>query len=296
MKRIFITGITGYVGSNLARALLPEYEVYGLVREPLNTTYIADIADKLFLTSYDGTYTSVENALYRSTPDVVYHLATYYTGAHNADVTPKLIAANIDLGAYLLEAMCQTSCRALVYTTSVMEHYQGEAFRPLNLYAATKRALGDLLAYYTDVGLLRAVTLVLTDTYGPGDQRPKILNLIRKATENGEHIALSSGTQDYDVVYIDDVIQALYMAGERAEAMQFGSEKYQICAEHPLTLRETVDKMFTLNSTTLKVGWGERAPLEREQQRAIRLYPTLPGWRQGVMLEDGLRRMLPITP
>lgn len=296
MKRIFITGITGYVGSNLARALLPEYEVYGLVREPLNTTYIADIADKLFLTSYDGTYTSVENALYRSTPDVVYHLATYYTGAHNADVTPKLIAANIDLGAYLLEAMCQTSCRALVYTTSVMEHYQGEAFRPLNLYAATKRALGDLLAYYTDVGLLRAVTLVLTDTYGPDDQRPKILNLIRKATENGEHIALSSGTQDYDVVYIDDVIQALYMAGERAEAMQFGSEKYQICAEQPLTLRETVDKMFTLNSTTLKVGWGERAPLEREQQRAIRLYPTLPGWRQGVMLEDGLRRMLPITP
>lgn len=291
MKRVFITGITGYIGSNLARALLPECEVYGLVREPLNTTYVADIADKLHLLPYDGTYASVENALRKSAPGVVYHLATYYTGAHNADATPKLLAANIDLGAYLFEAMCQTDCRALVYATTVMEHYQGENYRPLNLYAATKRALGDLLAYYTDAGFLNAVTLVLTDTYGPGDHRPKILNLIRKAAENGEHIALSSGTQDYDVVYIDDVVRAFRMAGKRAEAMSCGGEKYQICAEQPLTLRETVEKMLVLNGMTLDAGWGERAPAEREQRQAIRLYPTLPGWQQEVLLEDGLRKM-----
>lgn len=289
MTRVLITGITGYIGSNLARALLPECEVYGLAREPLNTAYIADVADELHLLPYDGTYASVENALHQSMPDVVYHLATFYTGAHNADVTPKLIASNIDFGAYLLEAMCQDGCLSLVYATTIMEHYQGEEYRPLNLYAATKRALGDLLAYYTDAGLLRAVTLVLTDTYGPGDRRPKILNLIRKAAESGEHIALSSGTQDYDLVHVDDVVRAFRLAGERTEVMPCGCETYQVYAEQPLSLRETVEKLLALNGLTLDAGWGERALSEREQHRAIRLYPPPPDWNQEVSLETGLR-------
>ena len=291
MKRVLITGVTGYIGSHLARALLSDCEVYGLVREPLSTEYIADIKEKLHLLQYDGSYESVERAMRESAPDVVYHLATYYTGAHNADVTTKMLAANVMLGGYLLEAMCACGCRSLVYATSIMTHYQGEEYRPLNLYAATKQALSDLIAYYTDAGLLRAVTLVLSDTYGPDDRRPKILNLIRKAAESGEHIALSDGTQDYDVVHIDDVVRAFRMAGERAASMTDGSELYQVCAEHPLTLRETVEKMLAVNGMTLDAGWGERAPSEREQRRAIRLYPTLSGWQQEVSLETGLRSL-----
>ena len=47
MSRVLITGITGYIGSHLARALLPEWEVYGLVREPLNLEYLEDIQEKI---------------------------------------------------------------------------------------------------------------------------------------------------------------------------------------------------------------------------------------------------------
>ncbi len=291
MKRVLITGITGYIGSCLARTLLTDCEVYGLVREPLRREYIGDFEGQVRLIGVNGSYDSVEAALRQVQPDVVYHLAAYYTGAHGAEVTPMLLASNITFGGYLLEAMTVCGCPALVCASTVMAYYGGESYRPLNLYAATKQAFSDLLAYYTDAGLVRAVTLVLSDTYGPGDHRPKLLNLVKGAAQSGERFALSDGGQDYDVVYIDDVVRAFRQAGE--QLLQNGawrSETFQVNAPEPLTLRETVERMLTVNRLSLEAVWGQRPASEREIRQAVRLYPLLPGWKAEVSLEEGLRR------
>lgn len=291
MKKVLITGITGYIGSHLARDLLPEYEVYGLVREPLNRTYIEDIASQIHFVYYDGTYDSMKIAVETSQPDLVYHLAAYYTGAHGAEHVPKLIESNVILGAYLLEAMTACGVPALVYATTYMTHYQGADYRPVNLYAATKQAFSDLLAYYTDSGLLRAVTLVISDTYGPGDHRPKVLNVVKKAAETGERMKFATGNIPYDVVYIDDVTAAFCCAGEQVIRGEFRNETFQIIPEAPLSLRETVEKMLQVNHLTLNAGWGERPAAEREMSELIRLYPTPPGWKPQVPLEDGLKNL-----
>ena len=292
MRRILITGITGYIGSHLARTFLPNCQVYGLVREPLNLTYIEDIVPELHLLKYDGSFASMEAALREARPDLVYHLAAYYTGAHGGEHVPKLVASNITLGAYLLEAMAAHGCPALVYATTYMTHYRGADYRPVNLYAATKQAFSDLLAYYTDVGLLRAATLVISDTYGPGDHRPKVLNMVKKASEAGERMTFSAGNIPYDVVYIDDVTAAFRLTGEKLMQGAFQNETFQIVPEFPLSLRETVEKMLQVNQLTLDAGWGERPAAEREMTELIRLYPTPPGWRAKVPLEEGLRAMV----
>lgn len=291
MKRVLITGVTGYIGSHLARDLLPEYQVYGLVREPLNRTYLEDIASQIRFVYYDGTYDSMKTALEISRPDLVYHLAAYYTGARGEEHISKLVGSNITLGAYLLEAMAACGAPALVYATTYMTHYQGAEYRPVNLYAATKQAFSDLLAYYTDLGLMRSVTLVISDTYGPGDCRPKVLNVVKKAAETGERMKFSVGDIPYDVVYIDDVIAAFRSVGERVMGGESGSETFQIVPEAPLSLCETVEKMLQLNDLTLNAGWGERPPAEREMTELVRLYPTPPGWRPQVPLEIGLKKL-----
>ena len=291
MRRILLTGITGYIGSNLARALLPDCEVYGLVRAPLHTAYISDIQDQLHLLCWDGSYASMEAAVQEAAPELVYHLAAYYTGAHGPKHTSKLIASNVTLGAYLLDAMAICGCKNLVCASTVMTHYRGEEYCPLNLYAATKQAFSDLLMYYTDAGLLRAVTLVLSDTYGPNDRRPKILNLAKQAAQTGEGLALSDGGQDYDVVYIDDVVQAFYQAGKQLlQNRSWRNEMFQVPAGKPLTLRQTVEKMLEVTGLSLNAEWGGRPAAEREIRRAVRLYPSLPAWQPKVSLEEGLRR------
>lgn len=291
--RVLITGITGYIGSNLARDLMQDCEVYGLVREPLNLTYIEDIKDQLQLLIYDGSYKSISAALKTCRPDVVYHLATYYTGDRGEEHTSLLVESNITMGAYLLDAMANCGCDALVYASTMMAHYRGEVYCPLNLYAATKQAFSDLMSYYTDAGYLRTVTLVLSDTYGPGDKRSKILNLAKRAAQNGAHMALSDGGQDYDVVYIDDVVRAFRQAGKQLlQKHEWKNETFQITAPQPLTLRRTVEQMLQVNNLVLDAAWGERSPAVRENRRAVRLYLPLPGWEPQVSLSDGLRRFM----
>ena len=288
MNRVLITGITGYIGSHLARKLLPGWEVCGLVREPLKLEYISDIASQIETFRYDGTYDSMDAALEACQPDLVYHMATYYTGSHSAEHIQKLLDSNIGLGLHLLEAMSAHRIPFLVTASTIMAHYQGEAYRPLNLYAATKRAFSDLLAYYVDAGLLRAVTLVLSDTYGPGDHRPKVLNLIRDAAQRRIPMALSHGNQDYDVVYIDDVVRAFQMAGEQLLEGRLQGGAFQVVPESPLTLRETAEKMLQIHNSSWRGGWGTRPPAQREIVRAVRVYPTLPDWKPAVSLEKGL--------
>ena len=292
MKRVLITGITGYNGSNLARSLLSEFEIYGLVREPINLEYIADIAPRIHFLIYDGGYPSMAAALEQCRPDLVYHLAAYYTGSHGTEQTPKLISSNVTLGAYLLEAMSACGSPAFVYVTTYMTHYRGELYCPANLYAATKQAFTDILTYYADSGLLRAVTLTVSDVYGPGDHRFKVLNVVKRAVKSGERMAFPAKDIPYDVVYIDDVVAALRLAGEQLMQGNLLGGTFQIVPENPLSLRETVEKMLEVNHLTLNAGWGERPAADREMSELIRLYPTLPGRRPKVSLEDGLRLMM----
>jgi CDP-paratose synthetase len=291
MRRVLITGITGYIGSKLARELLTDCEVYGLVRKPLNLKYIADIVPNIQFVYYDGSYDSMSEALKLSQPDLVYHMAAYYTGSHGPEHIPKLLDSNITLGAHLLGAMAEHKISALVYASTIVAHYQGSEYRPLNLYAATKQAFSDLLAYYTDIGLVCAVSVVISDTYGPGDNRPKILNIIKQATKTGEKVAFSSGEQVYDVIYIDDLVSAFRMAGEQLLQGVYQNAVFQAVPESPLSLRETVEKLLQVNGLKLNAGWGERPVPEREIREKIRLYPTVPNWEPQISLEEGLRRM-----
>lgn len=291
MKTVLITGITGYIGSHLAKSLLADYQVYGLVREPLRREYIADFQDMLGLLPVDGSYESIYRAVQTVQPDLVYHLAAYYTGAHGGQETPRLIDSNITFGAYLLEAMSACGVPALAYATTYMTHYRGANYCPVNLYAATKQAFSDLLTYYTDAGLLRAATLMISDTYGTGDRRPKVLNIVKRAVETGERVAFSTGDIPYDVVYIDDIVSAFRLTGERLLRGEFQNDMFQVVPESPLSLRETVELMVQVNHLTLNAGWGERPAAEREMSKLIRLYPTPPGWVPRTPLEEGLRNL-----
>lgn len=291
MKRVLITGITGYIGSHLAEGLVKKgYEVYGLIRQPLHTEYINDFTDKLQLKTYTGTYSSVLNFVKEVKPDIIYHMATCYAIRHNSDQIAEMNGCNLLLGNYILEAMKECKIRNIVYLTTAFCHYNNEKYNPVNLYAATKQAFSDIMRYYTEACEIHSLTLVLTDSYGPNDKRSKILNSIKKAYKENQSIKLSSGTQIYDVLYISDIVGALERAADLLEQQKENSSVYQIYNDNPLSLRETVDLLQKTNGIHIETKWGACPQAVRGINGKVRVDPPLPGWKVRVSLEEGLKK------
>ena len=212
-----------------------------------------------------------------------------YTTAHDEQAIPQLLESNLTLGTCLLEGMSAVGCRRLVYATTVTTHCTGAEYRPLTLYAATKQAFSDLVEFYTSSGLLSAAAVMISDTYGPGDLRPKVLNLIRRAALAQTPLDLTSGRQLYDAVYIDDAVQGFMQAAAALDGGP-GHHFFQLFHEAPRSLRDTAALMLQVNNIAPELNWGARPDPPNMPERPCRIYPPPPGWVPKISLAEGLER------
>ena len=119
------------------------------------------------------------------------HLATRFLAAHDRHQVRDLIDTNVRFGAELLEAAHHANVRWFLNTGTFWQHFHSDDYAPVNLYAATKQCLDDIGRYYAAACGLRFITLMLNDTYGPDDHRPKLFNLLRTLALTGEALDMS---------------------------------------------------------------------------------------------------------
>ena len=209
--KALITGVTGFVGSHLARRLVKDnWKVTAIIRSSSNRDLIRDIENSIQLYEYDGTVASMQTILAESQPEIIFHLASFFVSEHQFQDIAKLIHSNIIFGTHLVEAAISNDCFHFINTGTSWQHFENESYNPVNLYAATKQAFNDILKYYVEAHKLKVVTLKLYDTYGPDDPRPKLINLLKRTAETGETLDMSLGEQLIDLVHVDDVVNAYY--------------------------------------------------------------------------------------
>ena len=239
---------------------------------------------------YDGGIECVQAACAAERPDVAFHLATVYKAEHAASDLLPFFQANLLLGTQLAEALVEHGCQKLVNVGTAWQHYQGRAYDPVNLYAATKQAFEDILEYYVQVKDMQAITLKLYETYGPDDDRPKLLPWLAQMARQGKDVQLTPGEQRMHMVYIDDVIAAFLQAGQRLlEGKVHGHECYAVPATDTVSVKEFVDLIQEVLGQPISAQWGAR-PYRRREPMVPWAGPSLPGWSCRVSLKEGLDR------
>lgn len=288
-QRALITGASGFIGAALTRRLLADgWEVHLLLRESSSTDSLPAASDKLHLHRHDGSTVQLIAIMRAAAPDLVFHLASLFLAAHKPEDIERLISANLLFSTQLVEAMSACGVSKLVNTGTSWEHYQDEDYNPVCLYAATKQALNAILRYYVEVNGLRVVTLKLFDTYGAGDSRPKVLNLLKRIANEGSTLGMSPGEQLVDLVYIDDVLDAYLLAAAQLPTQTEAMTEYGVSSGQPMALKDIAALYARISGKPLNIEWGGRPYREREVMVPWHSYRTIPGWQPKISLAQGL--------
>jgi nucleoside-diphosphate-sugar epimerase len=128
-KIILLTGVTGFLGSYLAKALLSDgHEVVGLKRESSSILRIESIVSEIRLFNIEGLNF---DCFFQDCGkiDVIIHTATCY--GRNGESVSEIFAANTEFPLRLLDAGSRAGVEMFFNTDTILDKY-------LNLYALSK--------------------------------------------------------------------------------------------------------------------------------------------------------------
>lgn len=282
-----VTGSTGFVGSHLLPRLIEDnWQVTVVVR---STSSTGELPEGVGVIVDSGDIDQLTADIAKVAPSVCFHLATNFVGVHTpADVQP-MIEANVAFGGRLLEALSALDDVTVINVGTVWQHYEGREYGPTSLYAATKEAFCDILRFYAECTSVKAATIELTDTYGPNDKRKKLLPMLVETANTQTPLLMSKGEQVFDIIHIDDVVEAILTTVELAS---HDAPSFSINSEAPRTLKGFVELVGETIGKTVPVEWGARPYRPREMMELWAATPPLPGWAPKVSLEEGLRQVL----
>lgn len=297
---ILLTGASGFIGSNIARALLQKKIKTTLLVRDRNAVAALEGCSVLQMPS--TTRELVE--LLKQNKSVPYthcvHLASLFIAEHQVGDIESLVNSNILFGTQVLEASSVLGIGYFVNTGTTWQHQlDSPEYHPACLYAASKEAFEKVLDYYTESKKMTAISLKIFDSYGPNDSRKKLVKLLidsMPTTPGQAPLPMSPGEQEIDLIHVNDIVEAYLRAIEFVTEIPLGSHfRFSLGSGSPITVKNLVNLMETSLGSRPNVALGMRPYRANEVMKAWRFGKTLPGWTPKTSLEEGLKALGPIA-
>ena len=260
MKKVIITGASGFVGSYLVNEFLSNgYEVTAVVRneksdvsafqkkENINIVYcelkdIQTLKEKL-----SGQY------------DYFLHFA-WESSAGQGRGNYELQLKNVEYSCNCVKVAKLLGCKRFVFAGSIMA-YEAKEFvlkngaEPTSAYIysiakLTASMMAKTVAVQNDIEF---IDVVISNIYGVGEKSERFLNAtVKKIVSGTESIDLTTCEQLYDFIYVTDAVRQIRFALEKGE----GLNSYYIGNKEQFKLRQFVEKIKIALNSDVKLNFG----------------------------------------
>jgi UDP-glucose 4-epimerase len=308
-RRVMITGGLGFIGSNLARRLVP-LGADVLIVDSLIPDYggnlfnVAGIETSVRVNIADVRQQSTMNYLVQD-QDVIFNLAGQVSHIDSMQDPYTDLEINCRSQLSILEACRRNNPRVKVVFAGTRQVYgrpdslpvsEAHLVRPTDVNGINKAAGEYYHLVYNNVFGVRACSLRLTNVYGPRqlmkhDRQGFIAWFIRRAIEDGEIEIYGDGRQIRDFVYVDDAADAFLRAGADDAA---NGQVFNVGGGESVSHRALVELLVAVAGTGRYrfVDWppDKKAIDIGDFTTDWSLIDRTLGWRPSVALREGLSR------
>ena len=292
MRRVLLTGATGFIGSHCLEPLLRRgYEVHAVSRSPRE----ADGAEVNWHQADLLQPGSARTLIDRVKPTDLLHLAWYV-------VPGKLIAAPenfewVTASLELVRRFAEAGGTRVAVCGSGYEYdwaygYCTEELTPCvpdTVYGACKHALHELVRSYAQGSALSAVWPRVFFLYGPGEHPQRLVSSVIRALLCDQPAPCSHGRQIRDYLHVQDVAEGLVTV---LDSDARGS--INVCSGQATTLRDIVLTIGRLTDREALVQLGAVAARANDAPLVVgsNARATALGWTPTYDLESGLRQTI----
>ena len=309
-KKILITGITGFIGAEVAHKLLEQgHEVFGLVQHVVGRNFesISDIKESINLIPCDIRDShSVRNSIKKVGPDVVLHLAALSPVRLSFEQPFNFQDVNyigtVNIAESLIELYGYEKVRLIVASTAEVYGIQEKEepfvedmrLEPSSPYAVSKAALDMYLRMLNKIYNFNVVILRNSNTFGRKYDNSFFTEYLITEMLKGNEIYIGAPDSIRDYMYVDDHVNSYILAMKQS----IKGEVFNIAGGKGYTNKEWAIKIAELLRFPIeKIHFGEYPPeyplrpLKSDQPYLV-LNPSkaeqILGWHQTISPEEGL--------
>jgi nucleoside-diphosphate-sugar epimerase len=228
--RSLITGATGFVGSNLLRALVSNnFETHVTIRKDSDVWRISEVIDQVEVHYCDLTdQERVKQTVLEIRPQLVFHLAAY--GATPSDKEKvKILNANFMGTVNLMNACVESGFECFINTGSSSEYgiklepmKETDILAPVDDYGVSKAAATLYCQSIAKNHDLNILTLRLFSPYGYFEDPDRLVPYLIRTCLNDEPVVLHNPRSVRDFVFVEDVVKAYFDAVDSADKVASG--------------------------------------------------------------------------
>ena len=303
-KNILITGVTGFIASNLIVYLVNKYKNINFIgidknsycSNILNIKEIINCENFQFIQS-DITDLDFINYIFEiHNIDAILHLAAY-THVDDSFGNSIVYTQNNIVGTHILLEIAKKYKVKLFLQMSTDEVYGSQesistetsTLDPTNPYSATKAAAEHLVKSYYHSFKLPIIIVRGNNIYGPKQYPEKVIpKFILRLLHNNPCNIQGSGLQKRSFLYVDDLCNAIDIILKNGEI----GEIYNIASSDELTINELANKLISILSPDSIINYIQDRNFNDHRYFICSKKLESLGWRQQIFIDDGINKTI----